>query len=266
VAANGTHWGPTPPRCLFPVRALSTVCRAKVLASLPQAYHTEALRFAGQAAWCGSPAGFTHLLDQRFGPGVGGLRQAPVRRASPGAGVLGALYPPRRAGQASPPGGARRPRALHVSPSAPGQSGADPDAGGPGIYPALPAASHAPRLPAPAAYRLLGQPMPGTPPTPRSTPAGPAAPAAPTGATPRRGVDAAADRHRHSPMPALRPWSVGTPPTAPPDSAGAAPRGPTGGADCGLVMIQRLTCEIHRGDTTNRPLSPQRGACVSAGR
>jgi hypothetical protein len=30
-------------------------------------------------------------------------------------------------------------------------------------------------------------------------------------------------------------------------------------------MTQRLTCEIHRGDTTNGPLSPQRGPCVSAG-
>jgi hypothetical protein len=67
LAENGTHWVPTPPRFLFPVQALSTVFRAKFLAALQQAHHKEALRFAGQSAWLGSPAGFTHLLDQLFG-------------------------------------------------------------------------------------------------------------------------------------------------------------------------------------------------------
>jgi Putative transposase/Transposase zinc-binding domain len=67
LAEDGTHWVPTHPRFLFPVRALSTVFRAKFLAAFQQAYTKEALRFAQEAAWCGSPTGFTHLLDQLYG-------------------------------------------------------------------------------------------------------------------------------------------------------------------------------------------------------
>jgi hypothetical protein len=68
VAEDGTHWVPTHPRFLFPVRALSKVFRAKFLAALQQAYHQEALSCVQEAAWCGSPTGFTPLLDQLSGP------------------------------------------------------------------------------------------------------------------------------------------------------------------------------------------------------
>ena len=64
LAEDGTHWVPTPPRFLCPVRALSTVVRGKCLAAFQQAYHKEAWRWAQEAAWCGSPTGFTHRLDQ----------------------------------------------------------------------------------------------------------------------------------------------------------------------------------------------------------
>jgi hypothetical protein len=67
LAADGTQWVPTHPRFLFPVRALSTVFRAKFLAACQQAYAKEALRFTPEAAWCGSPTGFTHLLAQLYG-------------------------------------------------------------------------------------------------------------------------------------------------------------------------------------------------------
>ena len=67
LAEAGTHGGPTPPRFLFPVRALRTVFRAKCLAAFPQAYHKEAWSFAPASAWCGSPTGFTPLLDQLSG-------------------------------------------------------------------------------------------------------------------------------------------------------------------------------------------------------
>jgi Putative transposase len=67
LAEEGTHWVPTHPHFLFPVRALSTVCRAKFLAALQQAYHKEALIFGQESAWCNSPTGFTHLLDQLYG-------------------------------------------------------------------------------------------------------------------------------------------------------------------------------------------------------
>jgi hypothetical protein len=68
LAADGTQGVPTHPRFLCPVRALSTVCRAKVLAAFQQAYAKEAWRFTPEAAWCGSPTGFTHRLDQLYGP------------------------------------------------------------------------------------------------------------------------------------------------------------------------------------------------------
>jgi hypothetical protein len=67
LAEDGPHWVPPHPRFLFPVRAFSTVFRAKFLAALQQAYHQEALRLAQASAWCGSPTGFPHLLDQLSG-------------------------------------------------------------------------------------------------------------------------------------------------------------------------------------------------------
>ena len=71
LAEDGPHWGPTQPRFLFPVRALSMVFRAKCLAAFHQAAHTEAWRFAPASARHGSPTGFTHLLDQLYGQAWG---------------------------------------------------------------------------------------------------------------------------------------------------------------------------------------------------
>jgi Transposase zinc-binding domain/Putative transposase len=64
-AEDGPRGVPTPPRGLLPVWALSTVCRAKVLTALPQAYNKAALRFAQGSARCDSSTGFPHLRDQR---------------------------------------------------------------------------------------------------------------------------------------------------------------------------------------------------------
>jgi predicted Zn-ribbon and HTH transcriptional regulator len=66
LAEDGLRWVPTHPRFLFPVRALSTVFRAKFLTALQQAYHKEALSCAPVSARCGSSTGFTHLLDQLY--------------------------------------------------------------------------------------------------------------------------------------------------------------------------------------------------------
>jgi hypothetical protein len=55
---------PPPARVLLPVRALSTVFRAKLLAAFQQAYHQEALRGAQGSAPCDASPGFPHLLDQ----------------------------------------------------------------------------------------------------------------------------------------------------------------------------------------------------------
>jgi hypothetical protein len=66
LAEDGPRWVPTHPRFLFPVRALSTVFRAKFLTALQQAATKEALRYAPGAARCDSSTGFTHLLDQLY--------------------------------------------------------------------------------------------------------------------------------------------------------------------------------------------------------
>ena len=66
LAEDGPRWVPTHPHFLFPVRALSTVFRAKFLAALQQAYRKEALRCAPVSARCDSSTGFTHLLDQLY--------------------------------------------------------------------------------------------------------------------------------------------------------------------------------------------------------
>jgi hypothetical protein len=66
LAEDGPRWVPTHPRFLFPVRALSTVFRAKFLTALQQADTKEALRCAPGSARCNSSTDFTHLLDQLY--------------------------------------------------------------------------------------------------------------------------------------------------------------------------------------------------------
>jgi hypothetical protein len=66
LAEDGPRWVPTHPRFLFPVRALSTVFRAKFLTALQQADTKEALRCAPRSARCNSSTDFTHLLDQLY--------------------------------------------------------------------------------------------------------------------------------------------------------------------------------------------------------
>ena len=83
LAEDGTRWVPTQPRFLFPVRALSTVFRAKFLAALQQAYHKEALRFAPGVGAARDPHRLHPPARPALWPGVGGVRQAAVRRATP---------------------------------------------------------------------------------------------------------------------------------------------------------------------------------------
>jgi len=64
LAEDGPRWGPTHPRFLLPVWALSTVFRAKFLTALPQASNKEAWRCAQVSARGDSSTGFTHLLAQ----------------------------------------------------------------------------------------------------------------------------------------------------------------------------------------------------------
>jgi hypothetical protein len=65
-AEDGPRWVPTHPHFLCPVRALSTVFRAKFLTALQQAYNKEALRWAPGSARCDSSTGCSHVLDQLY--------------------------------------------------------------------------------------------------------------------------------------------------------------------------------------------------------
>jgi len=89
LAEDGPRWVPTPPRCLLPVWALRTVCRAKCLTALPQASNTEAWRWAQVSARCDASTGFPHLLDQLSTQAWGGYAQRPGAGPTQGLDSLG---------------------------------------------------------------------------------------------------------------------------------------------------------------------------------
>ncbi|PYR46360.1 MAG: IS91 family transposase [Acidobacteria bacterium] len=64
LAADGSQWIAGRSSFLFPVRALSTVFRAKYLAGLQRVYAAGALTFAGGTAHLASPRAFTGFLGQ----------------------------------------------------------------------------------------------------------------------------------------------------------------------------------------------------------
>lgn len=66
LAADGGHWIDADPRCLFPVRALSTVLRGKFCAALAQAGSTGALPLAAGSPALGSPESFAQLRAQLY--------------------------------------------------------------------------------------------------------------------------------------------------------------------------------------------------------
>jgi hypothetical protein len=57
LSRDGERWRAADPRFLFPVRALSRVCRGKCLATLQQAFPNDAVTFAGPTAALGTPKG-----------------------------------------------------------------------------------------------------------------------------------------------------------------------------------------------------------------
>ena len=64
LASNGAQWIATHRRFLFPVEALSTVFREKVLDALSQAFASSTLTFGGKTAHPGTPTGFARLKAQ----------------------------------------------------------------------------------------------------------------------------------------------------------------------------------------------------------
>jgi hypothetical protein len=132
------------------------------------------------------------------------------------------------------------------------------------VSPALSPAWLAPRLPAPAAWGLAGQPVSGPCPAPVPLPAGPAARSPAPRATARGGVEAAADGERPSPMSAVRSRSAEAEPSASPDRPGPALRSFLAGADLGRLMTQHWTGRLPRGSRDARAALAPRDPGVSA--
>jgi hypothetical protein len=66
LSANGERWINADPRFLFPVRALSAVCRGKFCEALAQAGSTGAVPLAEGPPALGIPEGFAQLRDQLY--------------------------------------------------------------------------------------------------------------------------------------------------------------------------------------------------------
>ncbi len=64
LADDGHSWNPTHPKFLFPVRALSTVFRAKYLEGLSQLYTEQELRLTGSTVALNRPKVFDTLVNQ----------------------------------------------------------------------------------------------------------------------------------------------------------------------------------------------------------
>jgi hypothetical protein len=66
LAEDGTHWVPTHPEFLFPVKALGKVFRGKFLEAFQQPTLTQALCLNAQTAHLSSKAGFAQLIDHLY--------------------------------------------------------------------------------------------------------------------------------------------------------------------------------------------------------
>jgi len=66
LAANEVRWSEADPRCLFPVRALSTVCRGKCCEALARLWPTGAFPCPEEPTTGGSPADFAPLRAQLY--------------------------------------------------------------------------------------------------------------------------------------------------------------------------------------------------------
>jgi hypothetical protein len=66
LADQGTHWVPTHPKFLFPVKALGKVFRGKFLEALQEPAFHQALYFNEQTAHLSTQAGFSQLIDQLY--------------------------------------------------------------------------------------------------------------------------------------------------------------------------------------------------------
>ena len=94
--AGRQRWIACRPGFFLPVRVLSRLFRRLFLERLQAAFDAGELRFFGELARLAEPAAFAAHLRAAAPHRMGGLRQAPVRRAAAGARLSRPLHPSRR--------------------------------------------------------------------------------------------------------------------------------------------------------------------------
>jgi hypothetical protein len=101
ISLDGKSWISCRPGFFLPVRVLSRLFRRLLLEKLVAAYKAGDLKFLRGSCRSCRPAGVRGVSGTAAPSRMGGLCQAPVRRATGRAGLSVALYPPRRHRQQS---------------------------------------------------------------------------------------------------------------------------------------------------------------------
>src|SRR6476660_1154305 len=156
LSPDQTRWIPCRPGFLLPVRVLSRRFRSLFLARLQAAFTAGELRFSGTLAACRARRLCRAPRCAARG-GMGGLRQAPVRRTRAGIGLSRPLHPPCRRGEQPTDSACGRPGQLHLEGLPPPRQGQDHDARRRRVHPAVPAACRAGRVSSHPPYRLPRQ-------------------------------------------------------------------------------------------------------------
>ena len=93
LSSDGERWVACKPGFFLSVRVLSRLFRRRFLEELEKAHRAGQLQFFGEYAQLADATAFADWLRAAAEVRMGGLCQAPVRRAGGGAGLSVALYP-----------------------------------------------------------------------------------------------------------------------------------------------------------------------------
>ncbi len=88
------RWVSCRPGFFLPVNPLSRLFRGKFLAALTDLHTHGRLTLAGDRQELTDPGRFAKWIDELQGDGLGGVRQAAIRRPAAGAEVPGPVHPP----------------------------------------------------------------------------------------------------------------------------------------------------------------------------
>ena len=112
ISPDGKRWVSCRPGFFLPVRVLSRLFRRMFLERLLAAHQAGHLKFFGDHAALADPQAFAALSGTATPSRMGGLCQAPIRRATGRVGLSVPLYPPRRHRQQ--PADRLRPQQRHL--------------------------------------------------------------------------------------------------------------------------------------------------------